>query len=91
MKKKKLGGPLYPLKKADFGRTKAKMGCFTQKSLWYSFEILQVTKILGFQGENFLGTPPSTPKKLILGGQKPKWAVSPRRVCAKVLKFYMVS
>ena len=34
------------------------------------------------------GTPPSPPKKPILGGQKPKWAVSPRRVCVTVLKFY---
>jgi len=25
----------------------------------------------------------------ILGAQKPKWAVSPRRVCGTVLKFYM--
>ena len=33
------------------------------------------------------GTPPTPLKKPILGGQKPKWAVSPRRVCATVLKF----
>ena len=30
-------------------------------------------------------------KKTILGGQKQKWAVSPRRVCATVLKFCMGS
>ena len=28
-------------------------------------------------------------KKPILGGQKPKWAVSPRKVCATVLEFCM--
>ena len=27
-------------------------------------------------------------KKPILGGQKPKWAVSPRRVCVTVVRFY---
>ena len=27
--------------KVDFGRTKAEMGCFSQKGLSYSFEILQ--------------------------------------------------
>ena len=37
---KKIGEPPYPPKKADFGCTKAKMGCFSQKGLWYSFEIL---------------------------------------------------
>jgi hypothetical protein len=35
------------------------------------------------------GTPPTPLKRPILGEQKPKWAVSPRRVCATVLKFYM--
>ena len=33
------------------------------------------------------GTPPSPLKKPIWAGQKLKWAVSPRRVCATVLKF----
>ena len=31
------------------------------------------------------------PQKPILGGQKPKWAISPRRVCSTVLKFCMGS
>ena len=35
------------------------------------------------------GPPPTPLKRPILGEQKPKWAVSPRRVCATVLKFYM--
>ena len=35
------------------------------------------------------GTPPTPLKRPILGEQKPKWAVSPTRVCATVLKFYM--
>ena len=39
--KNKFRGPPYPPKKADFGRTKAKMGRFSQKGLCYSFEILQ--------------------------------------------------
>ena len=34
------------------------------------------------------GTPPTPLKKPILGGQKPKWAVSSKRVCVTVLKFY---
>ena len=41
MKKKKFGDPPQPPKKADFGRTKAKMGRFSQNGLCYSFEILQ--------------------------------------------------
>ena len=40
MKKIILGTPPCPLKKANFGRTKAKMGRFSQKGLCYSFEIL---------------------------------------------------
>jgi hypothetical protein len=35
------------------------------------------------------GTPPTPLKRPILGEQKPKWAVSSRRVCATVLKFFM--
>ena len=35
------GDPPNPPKKADLGRTKAKMGRFSQKGLCYSFEILQ--------------------------------------------------
>ena len=38
--KKKWGTPLAPLKKADFGRIKAKMSHFSQKGLFDSFEIL---------------------------------------------------
>ena len=33
--------PPRPLQKADFGRTKAEMGCFSQKGLCYSFEIFR--------------------------------------------------
>ena len=36
----KFWGPPRPPKKADFGRTKAEMGYFSQKGLFYSFEIL---------------------------------------------------
>ena len=35
----KIGDPPYPLKKGDLGRTKAEMGCFSQKGLSYNFEI----------------------------------------------------
>ena len=38
---KKFRGPPYPPKKADFGCLKAKIGRFSQKGLYYSFEILQ--------------------------------------------------
>jgi len=37
----KFQGPPRPPKKADFGRTKAEMGCFSQKGLCYSFEIFR--------------------------------------------------
>ena len=37
----KFGNPPRPPKKADFGRKKAEMGYFSQKGLFYSFEILQ--------------------------------------------------
>ena len=40
-KEEEIRGPPYPPKKADFGRTKAKIGRFSQKGLCYSFEILQ--------------------------------------------------
>ena len=67
------------------------MGRFSQKRLCYSFEILQgllSNKNIRIQmREKNSGTPPSPPKKPILGGQKPKWAVSPRRISATVLKF----
>ena len=41
--------------------------------------------------KQILGTPPTPLKKPILGGQKPKWAVSHRRVCTTVLEFCMGS
>ena len=41
--------------------------------------------------KKILGTPNSPLKKPIWGGQKPKWAVSPRRVYVTVLKFCMGS
>ena len=39
--RKKFRGPTYPPKKADFGYLKAKICRFSQKGLYYSFEILQ--------------------------------------------------
>ena len=41
MERKKYGDPPLPPKKADFGRTKAKLGRFAQNGLCYSFEIFQ--------------------------------------------------
>ena len=38
---KNFEAPPQPPKEADFGRTKAKIGHFSQKGLCYSFEILQ--------------------------------------------------
>ena len=84
--KNKLRGPPLPPKKADMVRTKAKMGHFSQKGLCYSFEFLQ--GLLGNKNIRIPRTPPSPPKKPILGGKNPKCVVSPRRVCATVLKFY---
>ena len=51
MKKKKFGPP-EPPKRADLGWTKAEMGCFSQKGLCYSFEILQ-----GLQGNKNIRIP----------------------------------
>ena len=87
------GYPPQPPKKAEFGRTKAKMGRFSQKGLFYSFVMLQgllSNKNMKIPMKKKFRGPPLAPppKKPILGGKKPKWAVSPRRVCATVLKFY---
>ena len=86
------GTPPTPLKKPILGRTKAKMGRFSQKGLCYNFEILHGLltnkNIRILMKKKDFWDPPSPPKKPILGGKKPKWAVSPRRVCATVLKFY---
>ena len=60
----KFRGPPRPPKKADLGRTKAEMGYFSQKGLFYSFEILHEllsNKILGIQRKRYLGNPPYTP------------------------------
>ena len=89
MKEKKSGTPPpSPLKKAGFWRTKAKMGCFSQMGFCYSFVILQGLlsnrNIRIPMGKKIRGPPLPT-------GQKPKWAVSPRRVCATVLEICMGS
>ena len=89
------GDPPYPPKKADFGRTKAKMGRFSQMGLCCSFGILHgllthKKNRISNGGKN-LGTPPSPPKKPIWGEQKPKWAVSSRSVCPAILEFCMGS
>ena len=69
-----------PMKK-KFGREKAEMGRFSKKGLCYSFEILQGLlsnkNIWIPMKKKFRGPPLAPPKKPILGGQKPKWAVSP--------------
>ena len=76
--KTNFGDPPYPPKKADFGRTKAEMGYFSQKGLCYSFGILHGLlsnkNIRISMGKNFGPPPPSPLKKPIWGGQKPKWA-----------------
>ena len=90
--RKKIGDPSYPPKKAEFGRTKAKMVRFSQKGLYYSFGILH--GLLTHKNnripmrEKKFGNPPTPLKKPVLGGQKPKWAVSPRRVYVTVLRLY---
>ena len=62
--KKNFGDPPYPPKKADFGRTNAKMGRFSQKGLCYSFEILQgiqSNKNIRIPMENKFRGPPLPP------------------------------
>ena len=44
MREKNFGDPPYPPKKAYFGRTKAKIGRFSQKGLCYSFGILHLVR-----------------------------------------------
>ena len=51
MKIKFRGPPLAP-QKADFGRTKAEMGCFSQKGLYYSPGIL-----LGLLSNKYIRNP----------------------------------
>ena len=75
MRRKKIGDPPTPLKKANFGRLKANMGRFSQKGLCYSFEILQgllsnKNMKIPMRKKNS-GTPPTPLKKPILTG---KWA-----------------
>ena len=75
MRKKNFGDPPYPPKKAYFGRTKAKMGRFSQKGLCYSFEILHVLfthKRIGFRWKKHFGDPPYPPKKAYFGRTKAK-------------------
>ena len=79
--------PLHP-QKNEFGQTKVKMGCFSQKGFCYSFEILHEDSN---ERRKKIVDPPTPLKKPILGGQTPKWAVSSRRVCATVLEFCMGS
>ena len=67
------------------------MGYFSQKGLFYSFEILQgllsnKNMKIRMRKKN-LGTPPSPLKKPIFGRQKPKWAVWPRRGCHRIIIF----
>ena len=62
--KKIFRGPPYPPKKADFGCLKAKIGRFSQKGLYYIFEILQgllSNKNTGNPKKKYLGNPPYTP------------------------------
>ena len=73
MKKEFWGPPLAPPKKADFGRTKAEMGRFSQKGLCYSFEILQgrlSNKNIRNPMKKIFGGPPTPPINPILTG---KW------------------
>ena len=67
----------YPSKKADFGRTKAEMGCFSQKGLSYIFEILH--GLLTHKnnripmGKKLRGPPrPPPPQKADFGREKAK-------------------
>ena len=63
MKIKVWGTPQAP-QKSRFWRTKAKMGYFSEKGLFYSFEILHgllSNKMLGIQRKRYLGNPPYTP------------------------------
>ena len=67
MMKNHFGDTPYPPKKADFGRTKAEIGCFPQNDLRYSFGILHG---LLSNKRIELGIPLIPPIKPILNG---KW------------------
>ena len=87
---KKSGTPPGPSKKPILGGQKPKWEVSPRRVCATVLKFCKgskVTKILGFQLKKKFGEPPSPLQKLILGGQKPKWAVSFRRVCAAVLKF----
>ena len=64
MGEKNFVDPPYPPKNADFGRTKAKMGRFSQKGLCYSFEILHgllSNQYIRNPMKKIWGDPPYTP------------------------------
>ena len=64
MKIKFLRPPPQAPQKADFGREKAEMGYFSQKGLFYSFEILQgllSNKNIRIRIKGYLGNPSYTP------------------------------
>ena len=63
MKKKKFGDPPTPLKKPILVAQKTKMICFSQKGLWYSFEILHgllSNKNIRNPMKKYFGEPPYT-------------------------------
>ena len=74
MKNKFWGPPPTPPKKADFGRTKGKMGRFSQNDFCYSFEILEGLlsnkKIRIPMKKKISGTPQAPPKSHFWGQTK---------------------
>ena len=75
MKKISFGEPPYPpppQKKANFGGTKVKNGCFRVVGFWNFAWAPMFPNILGFSWRNFLGGTPLPPKKADFGGTKMK-------------------
>ena len=89
--KKKFGDPPTPLKKADFGCLKAKMGCFSEKGLCYSFEILQGllgNKNMKIPMKKISGTPFTPLKKPILGGKGRNGLLSNKNIWNPMKKLF---
>ena len=94
MKNKFRGPPLAPTK-SQFWADKSQNGPFGQEGgvvgFYFFAWVLKSQKYEDSNEKKISGTPLSPLKKPILGGQKPKWAVLPRRGCRRILIFCMGS
>ena len=86
---KKFWGPPQPSKIAVFGWTKAEMGCFSQKGLCYSFEILQgllSNKNIKIPMKKIFGGFPLYPQSTLFWPEKGEiwWNQLCRHACRKI-------